>query len=144
MARASSGSRKGFSSHPASGLSALIFLTLPLVNRCETNPVRSILSTAETPLPSPNHASTIIRSGLYCNGGHRIGLGGLDCANIVAHRFEHLGKQHADHEVILHHEDAERLLLLAAREALPSFLQSMMRSCGTDTVQAKHRNTRTL
>lgn len=37
----------------------------PLINTCARGPARSICSTAERPLPRPNPASTIIRSGLW-------------------------------------------------------------------------------
>ena len=64
MARTRSDSSNGFWSTTASGSSARIVEISPLMKTCGTNPVRSISATAATPLPSPNRASTIIRSGL--------------------------------------------------------------------------------
>ena len=40
--------------------------------------------------------------------GDRVGLGGLDAAHVVAHPFEHLAEQYADHGVVFHHQDAGR------------------------------------
>jgi hypothetical protein len=39
---------------------------------------------------------------------HRIGLGGFDCAYVIAHRNEHFGEVEAQESVILHDQDAER------------------------------------
>jgi hypothetical protein len=59
-------------------------------------------------------------------GGHGISLGGLEGANLVAHLFEHLGKQHADHDVVLHHEDAGCCHWFTSPPALPSSTQISM------------------
>src|SRR6185437_15700893 len=88
-------SRKGFRITIEPGLNACTVEVSPLMNTCGTHPVRSISSTAETPL-APS------------GGGHRAGLGCLDCANFVAHRSECVSKQHADQDLVLHHENAER------------------------------------
>jgi hypothetical protein len=41
------------------------------------------------------------------SGGHSGSLGGRDCANLMAHLGEHVGNEHADQSVVLHHQDAE-------------------------------------
>jgi hypothetical protein len=58
-------------------------------------------------------------------GGNRTGLGALDQTD-VAHAREHFGEESADHDIVFHHEDAERshrlahrLHMLLCRDAIP-------------------------
>lgn len=78
------------------------------MNRCAIGAVRSISSTAETPLPRPktpvdDHQVWPVSGG----GDHCISFGGCECADIVAHSREQFSKQGTDHGAVLNDEHAQ-------------------------------------
>ncbi len=80
-----------------------------MTNTCGINPERIICSTAEMPLPWRNHVIHDHQVRFVSGGGrYRTGFGGLGSAYLMAQLPEHLGKQHGDHGLVLHDQDAER------------------------------------